>query len=137
MLENHSHPSSTVSRALFQSKPFAAERFLLSALGKNSELPLVFKRGESFLFFKAEDVSPHEMILTWKLGSSRGCTMLAVDPRLRKVYLGSGIEKADYHQGFLFQRVMLPFHLFYSNLLMKGIVEGLEQQAVDQASNNR
>ncbi|CAB9524030.1 expressed unknown protein [Seminavis robusta] len=130
VLERHSRPSTAMSRAFFGSSVFAPERFLVSTLGfsKNDILPSVFRKGDSYLFFTATESTPHELILGWKLGQSRGCTMLAVDPRARLVYLGSGIEKADYHRGVLFRKILTPFHIFYSNLLIKGMVKELEDE---------
>ena len=68
------------------------------------------------------------------MGKSRGCTMLAVDPTMRRVYLGSGIAYDSYHKGFVFQRILTPFHLYYSNLLLKGMVELLEANSDEEKS---
>ena len=132
MLEKDSHPSSTVCRAFYQSKAFTPERWLASTFKKNNELPLVFKRDVSYLFWTTADASPHEVILSWKLGPSRGCTMLAVDPRQRLVYLGSGIQHWPGQDGFLFRRILLPFHVLYSNLLIKSMVQELENSLEDK-----
>jgi hypothetical protein len=134
MLETHPHPSSALANAFFQSAPFTPERIIVTTLGitKTNNLPTVFRPGDSYLFWTAKDVTPHEIILRWKLGSSQGFTMVALDPRARFVYFGSGIEYADLHQGFLFRKIMTPFHMFYSNLLIKGMVAKLEEQPANR-----
>jgi hypothetical protein len=130
MLETHPHPSSALIRAFFQSTPFTPERIFITTLGlrKDTNLPTVFRRDDSYLFWTARDVTPHEVILCWEMGSNRGFTMVAVDPRARFVYFGSGIQHADFHEGILFRKILTPFHVFYSNLLIKGMVAKLEEQ---------
>ena len=143
MLESHRHPSSALTRALFQSTPFALERILVTTLGigsssnNNNILPTKFQPGDSYLFWTAKDVTPHEIILCWALGSSCGFTMLGVDPKLKMVYFGSGVRSSSYHQGFLFQKILIPCHLFYSNLLIKGMVAKLEELADKEVANNK
>ena len=129
MLEQHPHPASALARAMFQSNQFAMERLLLSifmASDKGKVLPEVFKQKSVYLMFHVSEVTPHEIIFKW---SATGCTMLAVNPRVRKVYLGSGIKSSTFLDGMLFQKILAPLHIRYSKFLVQGIVTQLEHQA--------
>lgn len=59
-----------------------------------------------------------------------------MDPKRRMVYFGSGIRHSCYHQGLLFQKILVPFHLFYSNLLIKGMAAKIEEQADKEVAND-
>ena len=131
MLEEHSHPSSAVGRTMFQSNQFTPERWIWSALmpSSNRDLPEVFQRTGSYLVFHVTDVTPHELIFKWTGGRASGCTMVAVDPRTRRIYLGSGIKSASFLEGTFFRQVLTPLHIRYSRFLLQGAVEQLERQA--------
>ena len=138
MLEQHPHPSSALARAMFQSIRFTPERWILSIFipSANRELPDVFQRKSSYLMFHAADVSPHEIIFKW---SATGCTMLAVDPKVRRCYLlGSGIKSSRFLAGSLFQKILTPLHIRYSQFLIDGAVNELERQAeeLEQKADN-
>lgn len=133
MLGKHSHPSSAVGHALFShhSNHFKAKHTLLTLISPNSpkEVPQMFQRGDAFLLWTVRDVTPHELICEWELGKRvLGFTMLALDPRLRKIYLGSGLEATELQKGSLFRSYLLPMHVAYSKFLLKGMAEHLEQQ---------
>lgn len=138
MLEEHCHPSSALARAMFQSNQFAPERWILSTLmpSINRDLPQTFKRKMSYLIFNATDATPHELIFQWSGPSSSGCTMLAVDPKIRRIYLGSGIKSASFLESAVFRQILTPAHIQYSQFLLQGAVEQLEQQVATMAEKH-
>ena len=79
--------------------------------------------GEQFLLWKVVVSSPHEMILEWSVrGKALGCTMVAFDPSLRKVYHGNCLK---------FEPGSTPtaIHAWYAQTLLGGMVQKLEKDA--------
>ena len=50
---------------------------------------------------------------------------------------GTGIEKSPLIERFVFRYVLLPFHLFYANLLLKGMANQLEKETSSQEQNKK
>jgi hypothetical protein len=86
---------------------------------KDEKIP----RGQKFLLWTVVVDSPHEMILEWSVrGRSLGCTMVAFDPSLRKVYQGNCLK-------FDPDSFSTKLHTWYAQHLLDGMVQKLEQEA--------
>jgi hypothetical protein len=126
-LNVHPNPSSQLARAFYGSIQFLPERMLLTPFCySNSTLPHKDEKiqlGHQFLLWKVVVDSPHEMILEWSVnGKGLGCTMVAFDPSLRKVYQGNCLK-------FEPNSISTKLHTWYAQLLLGGMVQQLEQEA--------
>jgi hypothetical protein len=133
----HACPSDLLGRAFFGSRSFMAERLFLSALNSvfrmypegATILPDQFNVNDRYLQWRVSVKSPLEIIYTYQIGGLhfRGCTMLAYDPSLRRVYHGNCIDTAD-------ERVKSSFgvrvHARYAEFLLDGMVRDLEMLAL-------
>ena len=119
-LDQHPHPSSELARAFFGSNSFRYERILLSPFFYSPELPNTFQPHSQFLAWTVVSQTPHEIIFEWKFSSkAKGCTMVAFDPTLSRVYQGNGLPTIP-------ASLLIQFHDMYSTFLLKGMVEHLE-----------
>lgn len=121
-LNDHSGPSSQLTRAFFGSWVFLPERLLLTPFSyPHVTLPDgKIRNGQQFLLWKVVVDSPHEMILEWSVrGKALGCTMVAFDPSLRKVYHGNCLK---------FETGSTPnaIHAWYAQTLLGSMVQALE-----------
>ena len=124
-LNVHSDPSSQLARAFYGSWVFLPERLLLTPFSyPHVTLPNgKIREGQQFLLWKVVVDSPHEMILEWSVhGKALGCTMVAFDPSLRKVYHGNCLK---------FEPGSMPtaIHAWYAQALLGGMVQVLERDA--------
>ena len=110
---------------LFQSNYFV---FILTPMLGNSQLPTDLQMGSKFLAWEVVSQTPNEMILAWNFGTfSRGCTFVAFDPSLRRVYHGNCLDTKANKSWLV--NVMIPFHQAYANFLLAGMVKKLEDTA--------
>ena len=123
-LKTHPYPSSELARAFLGSKSFLPERLLLTPFSypnislPDGQIPI----GHEFLLWTVVVNSPHEMILEWSiLGKVHGCTMVAVDPGLCKVYHGNCLKFQVGYQA-------ITLHAWYAQRLLLGMVHNLEQR---------
>lgn len=126
-LNVHPNPSSQLVRAFYGSIQFLPERMLLTPFCyADCTLPkkdAKIQRGQKFLLWTVVADTPHEMILEWSVGGkSLGCTMVAFDPCLRKVYQGNCLK-------FEPDSFSTKVHTWYAQLLLSGMVHKLEQEA--------
>mmetsp|Transcript_58553 Transcript_58553/g.174347 ORF Transcript_58553/g.174347 Transcript_58553/m.174347 type:complete len:219 (-) Transcript_58553:65-721(-) len=134
-LNSNPRPSSVLGRSFFGSSSFAPERTVLTPFFSGSRgtlsVPTRFDVGEKFLAWTVAVRSPHELICTWSIGgAARGCTMVAFDPALKKVFHGSAVESST-KRNIVFQ-TMLPMHVRYSQFLLAGMADHLEGLASSQ-----
>jgi hypothetical protein len=143
-LSGHASPSNILGRAFFGSRSFKAERVLLSSLNSvfrtypegSTILPEQFNLNDRYLYWKASLISPLETIFTYQIDRLhlRGCTMLAYDPTLKKVFHGNCIDIAeDRVQSSLGVRM----HVGYAKYLLAGMVRELEILASDSGNPAR
>jgi len=112
-----------------------AEKYLLTAM--NSVFSLypdralvlpAFHIDDRYLQWRVTMNASLELICSWELESYnvKGCTMVAFDPTLRKVYHGNCINvPAKRLEGNLFRHPM-RMHLYYAKFLLNGMVNELE-----------
>ena len=137
-LEEQSNPSAHLTRAFFGSTHFAPERVLLTLLYKgqskcNRELDeLYFNKEDQYLAWTVQVNAPYELILTYDLGFMRGCTMIAFDPSLRKVYHGNCIDIDADHLSPIWG-IAIGLHQWYANFLLKGMVLQLEKAVLKES----
>jgi hypothetical protein len=144
--QDHQYPSSELARCFFGSIRFVPERLVLAPLMLYRQLSLklpddasVLQRvGSKFLLWEVASATPHQMILTWSFGtwsSVRGCTLVAFDPSLRRVYHGNCLHpKSTNNCHRLFLSVMIPLHQMYAQFLLVGMMHKLENEAAAGAS---
>lgn len=123
-LASHPHPSSELAKAFFGSICFFPERIILTPIFGNSQLPIDLQMGSNFLAWQVVSDTPHEMILSWNFGSLRGCTFVAFDPSLRRVYHGNCLDSKANNSWSV--NAMIPFHQAYAKFLLAGMVKKLE-----------
>jgi hypothetical protein len=130
-LEEQSNPSVLLTRAFFGSTYFTPEKILFtpffhaqSTSSSIKDAPL--NMNDQYLAWTVQVTAPHELILTYDLGTNRGCTMIAFDPSLQKVYTGNCID-IDPDKASRLWNVLLYFHHWYANFLLKGMVLQLEK----------
>lgn len=127
--------SSLLGRAFFGSNRFLAEKYFLSAINsvfslfpeEASTLPM-FELDDRYLQWRVSMNSPMELICSWGLDryGLKGCTMMAFDPSLRKVYHGNCINvPMSRLGGFEFRHVM-RLHVHYAKFLLVGMANELE-----------
>lgn len=143
-IEKRTHPSVTLARSFFGSWRFLPERILLtpllfvlgsgtasSCLKKLESNPFSVK--DTHLVWTVEVQALHELILHYTSGSVRGLTTVAFDPALRKVYHGNCIEVLDSEDRGKAWGIMVSFHRWYAQFLLRGMVLDLEHKAnIDQ-----
>lgn len=115
-----------------------AERVFLSSLNSvfrtypesSTILPDQFNLNGRYLHWKASLIAPLEIMYTYQIDGLhlRGCTMLAYDPSLKKVYHGNCIDIAE-------ERVQsslgVRMHVRYAKYLLDGMIRELEVLAND------
>ena len=129
-LNSQTYPSSELTKCFFGSNKFVPERILLtqSQLFKEyTDVPTVFSIDTKYLAWTVASESPLEIICTWEFSEMKGCTMIAYDPQLRRVYNGHGIHSSA-TKSSLFQ-ALVPFHRNYADLLFSGMVEEIERKS--------
>lgn len=129
-LNNHDqHPSNQLAQCFFGSYRFLPERLLLSPFYKTYSLPSTFRINEQYLAWRVQVQSPLEIICSWQINTNiKGCTMIAYDPVLRKVYHGNCIHSSATQNG-LFRSVVEPVHVKYAQFLLVGMVQEIENMA--------
>ena len=126
-LDTHRSPSIELGKSYFGSNHFLPERIGLTPFFyQHSDMPTRFEQSDSFLVWTVAVRAPLEIICTWN-GPFRGCTMLAFDPKLRKVFHGTCIHTASTSP---LQKSLTPFHIRYSKFLLTGMVQQLENEAL-------
>lgn len=130
--------SGLLGKAFFGSNRFLAEKYFLTAI--NSAVSLYpdttttlpeFHMNDRYLQWRVTMHAPLELICSWGLEryDIKGCTMMAFDPSLRKVYHGNCInipmQRLD---GFEFRHAM-KLHVWYAKFLLDGMVAELESSA--------
>ena len=132
-LASRPSPSDVLGRAFFGSRRFTAEKIFISSLNSifhlypegSTILPAQFNMNDRFLHWNVSSKSPLEIIYTYQIDvfHFRGCTMLAYDPSLKKVYHGNCIDVAE-------ERVKsslgIRMHVHYAKYLLGGMVRELE-----------
>lgn len=129
-LNEQKHPSSELTKCYFTSNQFIPERFLISPVFPSGvrDLPEVFSLNEQYLAWTVAVQTPLEIICTWQLNETvKGCTMIAYDPVLRRVYNGNGIHSSVTNNSIF--HATLPFHTKYAKLLLSGMAQELEKRA--------
>ena len=138
----HQSPSDLLGRAFFSSKSFMGERILLSSLNtlfslyssEATTIPTEFKPNTQYLNWTVSSSSSLELICVYNIErlNVRGCTMMAFDPSLRKVYHGNCIDIAEGRiQGYI-PEAGIQLHCKYAQLLLDGMADELEQIANKQ-----
>lgn len=126
-LDSHPHPSSELAKAFFGSIRFVPERCVLTPTNyQQSRLLDEFTMGTKFLQWTVVSDTPHEMILTWSAGSIRGCTSVAFDPSLRRVYHGNCLNSKANSSSLV--QALIPLHQAYAQFLLVGMMDKLEGQ---------
>mmetsp|Transcript_1918 Transcript_1918/g.2336 ORF Transcript_1918/g.2336 Transcript_1918/m.2336 type:complete len:198 (+) Transcript_1918:59-652(+) len=124
-LNEHPHPSSELAKFFFKSVPFAPERIILTPFRyQHSALPNIFTEGTKYLFWTVRVHTPLEIILRWQLNGIDGCTMIAYDPQIKRVYHGNSIHSSVTKNNVF--RALTPLHVQYAKLLLSGMVQELE-----------
>lgn len=124
-LASHPHPSSELAKAFYGSVRFVPERLILAPMYGNSQLPTDLKKGSKFLVWEVVSDTPHEMILSWNFGSVlRGCTVVAFDPSLRRVYHGNCLDSKA-NDSWL-ANASIPFHQAYAKFLLADMAKKME-----------
>ncbi len=131
-LDSHEDPSGALGKAFFGSPRFIPERIVMSPLFyKHTRLLDSFKEQERFLAWKVISKSPLELICEWNLGNmTKGLTMLAFDPPLRRIYHGNCVDRLT-SQNKIFE-AFIPLHDQYANYLLRGMGDALEKEAQKQ-----
>lgn len=132
-LNAQKHPSSELTKCFFTSNHFTPERLIISPLFPNrtKNLPEVFFLNEQYLAWTVVVQTPLELICTWQLNETvKGCTMIAYDPSLRRVYNGNCIHSSVTNNRIY--QALLPFHTKYANLLLSGMTQELDKRATNQ-----
>jgi hypothetical protein len=139
-LSQHPSPSDELGRAFFGSTNFMVERMILSSLNSlfslypegTSTLPTVFGLNDQYLQWKVTMKAPLELICSYHIDrlNFRGCTMLAYDPALKKVYHGNCIDFAEQRieQGMIL-KTSFEIHKKYAEFLLAGMVSTLERRS--------
>lgn len=130
-LNRQKYPSNELLSCFFGSKYFTLERMLLSPFyfNQKKKTPLELRLNDQYLVWSIKVHSPLEIICTWELNDNvKGCTMIAYDPSLRKVYHGNCIN-STINQSGLFRLLLLPAHEKYAQLLLNGMVEEIERSS--------
>jgi hypothetical protein len=133
-LNNQKHPSSELVKSFFGSSQFLPQRMLITPFFEHSQLPDVFSLGTQYLPWTVAVQSPLETICTYERTFKftnvkvRGCTMIAYDPKLRRVYHGNCIESSAATQSNIF-RIMTPMHVKYARMLLSGMVQDIEAKS--------
>jgi hypothetical protein len=129
--------SGLLGKAFFGSRQFLPEKYLLTAL--NSAFSLYphtaislpeFELNDRFLQWKVTMNAPLELICSWGIEryDIKGCTMMAFDPSVRKVYHGNCINvRMQTLEGLEFRHVT-RLHVMYANFLLGGMVDELESR---------
>lgn len=128
-LNNQKHPSGELVKCFFGSNQFALERTLLSPFFfKSLKTPEVFSINEQYLAWTVAVETPLEIICTWELNETvKGCTMIAYDPQLRKIFNGNCIHSTVTENGIF--KAMVPLHTKYAQFLLSGMVQEIERKA--------
>mmetsp|Transcript_16478 Transcript_16478/g.32166 ORF Transcript_16478/g.32166 Transcript_16478/m.32166 type:complete len:248 (+) Transcript_16478:129-872(+) len=130
----HPSPTDLLGKAFFGSRNFIAERILLTMIDPwgHTQLPEVFNLGDKYLHWQVTMRAPLELICTWKLEqfSVKGCTMMAYDPSLKKVYHGNcfNVPHGQVDEGQLIKMGM-QLHVKYAEFLVNGMIDELESVA--------
>merc|ERR1712038_315565 len=105
-----------------------------------------FVVGTQYLGWTVAAQSPLEIICTWQFSATiKGCTMIAYDPVLQRVYNGNclypsaSISKEDENRkksieswsNFLGRSILIPLHTYYAEFLLSGMVKEVERRARD------
>ena len=128
-LDEQKHPSNELILSFFGSNHFTVERTMLSPFLSATKMPPVFTIDQQYLAWKVVVNSPLEIICEWELGNNRdliGCTMIAFDPKLRRVYHGNCVH-SSVAENKLF-KAFVPIHTRYANFLLKGMVDDIERK---------
>ena len=131
-LEEQSNPSVLLTRAFFGSAHFMPERLLITPFyydrsTTNTIQEANLNTNDQYLAWTVQVRAPHELILTYDIGYIRGCTMIAFDPSLRKVYNGNCLDLVDADNASPLWKLILGFHQWYAQFLLKGMVLELEK----------
>lgn len=115
-----------------------SERLLLSSLNSvfrmypkdSTILPVRFNINDQYLQWKVSFKAPLEIIYTYQIDRFhfRGCTMLAYDPSLNKIYHGNCIDVA---QEKVQSSLGIRMHVQYAKYLLDGMASELEMLASD------
>ena len=129
-LDSHNDPSAELGRAYFGSPRFYPERMLLWLLSPflfdTMHLPQEFRKGDSFLVWEVASKSPLELICSWNLGNIKGLTMVAFDPKLRRLYHGNCIDSVTSESSVF--KTSVPLHSLYAKYLLGGMKNMLENK---------
>jgi hypothetical protein len=126
-LDSHDDPSAELGKAFFGSTRFYPERMLLTPfLQDKKHLPEEFREGDKFLAWEVTSKSPLELICSWNLGNTKGFTMMAFDPKLRRLYHGSCVDRISSGRGHF--KLLIPFHVIYAKFLLHGMKNVLENK---------
>ncbi|KAL3767508.1 hypothetical protein ACHAWU_000171 [Discostella pseudostelligera] len=126
-------PSDVLGRAFFGSRSFMTEKIFLSSMNSifhlypegSTILPAQFNMNDRFLHWKVSSKSPLEIIYTYQIDGLhfRGCTMLAYDPSLNKVYHGNCIDVSEERVN---SSLGIRIHVHYAKYLLGGMVSEME-----------
>ena len=137
-LARHPSPSDVLGRAFFGSKSFGGEKMILSTLNSYPSDAITlpnFKLNDQYLQWKVRMKTPIELICSYSVDVERlkfrGCTMLAYDPSLRKVYHGNCINVAEERIKGFFPELGIQLHVKYAKFLLDGMVAELDKIAAD------
>lgn len=129
--------SGLLGKAFFGSRRFLPEKYFLTAT--NSVFSLYpntatssseFQLNDRYLQWKVTLNAPLELICSWGIEKYdiKGCTMMAFDPSLRKVYHGNCVNiTMQTLEGFEFRHVT-RLHALYAKFLLGGMVDELESR---------